>query len=104
MTIPLFPDPTVSETYTDVNGLEKPQEKPIRKIPGKRGPRRDRDAAKKIRNHPAMEMMEQRRRPRRAPSLLAVIPLRRLPTKPPKLGDDPTHDCCSSVRLSEALQ
>ena len=49
-------------------------------------------------------MMEQRRRPRRAPSLLAVIPLRRLPTKPPKLGDDPTHDCCSSVRLSEALQ
>ena len=78
---PLFPDPTVSETYTVVKGLEKPQEKPIRKTPGKRGSRRDRKAARKMRIHPRAEMVEQRRRPRRAPRLLEVTPLKILPTK-----------------------
>ena len=78
---PLFPDPTVSETYTVVKGLEKPQEKPMRKTPGKRGSRRDRKAARKMRIHPRAEMVEQRRRPRRAPRLLEVTPLKILPTK-----------------------
>ena len=76
----------------------------MRKIPGKRAPRTEREAARKMRNHPRQARTEQRRRPRRAPRLLAVSPLRRLPTNPPKLGEDPTHDCCSRVRLSEALE
>ena len=99
----MFPDPTVSETYTVVKGLEKPQENPMRKTPGKIGPSTDKKAARKMRSHPRQEMSEERRRPRRAPRLFETSPLTRLPTKPPKLGEDPIHDCCSTVRLSEAL-
>ena len=87
-----------------MRGFEKPQENPMRKIPGKRAPIRDRDAARKTRNHPRQATTEQRRIPRRAPRVLAVNPLRTLPTKPPKLGEEPTHDCCSKVRFSEALK
>ena len=83
--------------------MEKPEENPMRKTPGKRGPRRGRKAARKMRSHPRQETREQRRRPRRAPRLLEVSPLTRLPTKPPKLGEDPIHDCCSTVRFREAL-
>ena len=83
--------------------MEKPEENPMRKTPGKRGPRRGRKAARKMRSQPRQETREQRRRPRRAPRLLEVRPLTRLPTKPPKLGEDPIHDCCSTVRFREAL-
>ena len=83
--------------------MEKPEEKPMRKTPGKIGPRRERKPARKMRSHPRQEMIEERRRPRRAPRLLEVRPLTRLPTKPPKLGEDPIQDCCSTVRLRESL-
>ena len=43
-------------------------------------------------------------RPRRAPSLWAVSPLKRLPTNPPKLGQDPTHDWASRVKFSDVLE
>ena len=83
--------------------MEKPEEKPMRKTPAKIGVRRERAAARKMRSQPRQEMREQRRRPRRAPTLFEVKPLIRLPMKPPKLGEEPIQDSCSTVRLSEAL-
>jgi len=58
-------------------------------------------AAKKMSSQPRQESREERSRPRRAPRLLEVRPLARLPTKPPKLGDDPIQDSSSMVRFRE---
>ena len=43
--------------------MENPQEKPMRKMPGKRVPRMEILAERKMRNHPREARTEQRRRP-----------------------------------------